>query len=54
MPRAKRKVKAPQNYSLEIQNLSDCVLNGASPFVSQEFSIKNAKFLDAVFKEIGW
>ena len=50
----KRKVKAPQNYSLEIQNLSDCVLNGASPFVSQEFSIKNAKFLDAVFKEIGW
>ena len=50
----KRKVKAPQNYSLEIQNLSDCVLNGASPFVSQEFSINNAKFLDAVFKEIGW
>lgn len=50
----KRKVKAPQNYSLEIQNLGDCVLNGASPFVSQEFSIKNAKFLDAVFKEIGW
>ena len=40
--------------SLEIENLGDCILNGAAPFVSQDFSIKNAKFFDAVFKEIGW
>ena len=49
-----RKIKAPQNYSLEIDNLSACVLGGSAPLISPEFSIKNAKFMDAVFKEIGY
>ena len=49
-----RKVKVPQNYSLEIEQLGNCILKGETPFVTPEFSIKNAKLLDAIFKEIGW
>lgn len=49
-----RKIQVPQNYSLEIEQLGRCILSGEKPFVSPEFSIKNSKFLDAVFKEIGY
>lgn len=49
-----RKIKVPQNYSLEIEQLGNCILKGETPFVTPEFSIKNAKLLDAIFKEIGW
>ena len=49
-----RKIEVPQNYSLEIEQLGRCILNNELPFVSPEFSIKNAKFMDAVLKEIGF
>ena len=49
-----RKIKTPQNYSLEIEQLGKCILSGEKPFVTPEFSIKNARFMDAVFKEIGY
>ena len=49
-----RKIDIPQNYSLEITQLGECITCGAKPFVSPEFSIKNAKVMDAVFKEIGY
>ena len=49
-----RKIDVPQNYSLEITQLGECITCGAKPFVSPEFSIKNAKVMDAVFKEIGY
>ena len=49
-----RKIDVPQNYSLEITQLGECISSGAKPFVSPEFSIKNAKFMDAVLKEIGF
>ena len=43
-----RKIEVPQNYSLEITQLGNCILNGEKPFVSPEFSIKNAKLMDAI------
>lgn len=49
-----RKIEVPQNYSLEIEQLGRCILNNELPFVSSDFSIKNAKFMDAVLKEIGF
>lgn len=49
-----RKIEVPQNYSLEIEQLGRCILNSELPFVSSDFSIKNAKFMDAVLKEIGF
>ena len=49
-----RKVKAPQNYSLETQQLSQCILGNETPFVTEEFSLKNAKLLDMIFDKIGY
>ncbi len=49
-----RKIDVPQNYSLELDQLSKCILFGEKPFISQEFSIKNAELIDSVLKEIGY
>ena len=49
-----RKISVPQNYSLEIEQLSRCILTGETPFVTREFSIRNAQFMDRVFEEIGY
>lgn len=49
-----RKVSVPQNYSLEIEQLSRCILYGEKPLVTPEFSIRNASLLDQVFSEIGY
>ena len=49
-----RKLDLPQNYSLEITQLGNCILNGEKPFVSEHFSVKNAKLMDQVFKQIGY
>lgn len=49
-----RKVKAPQNYSLETEQLSQCVLGNETPFVTEGFSVKNAKLLDMIFDKIGY
>ncbi|MCR5356891.1 MAG: Gfo/Idh/MocA family oxidoreductase [Lachnospiraceae bacterium] len=49
-----RKISVPQNYSLETAQLGRCILNGESPHVSSDFSIKNAELMDQVFKEIGY
>lgn len=49
-----RKVKAPQNYSLEVEQLGRCILSGEKQHVTPEFSIKNAKLLDSVFEKTGY
>ncbi|MBR1911895.1 MAG: Gfo/Idh/MocA family oxidoreductase [Treponema sp.] len=49
-----RCIDVPQNYSLEVQQLGTCILDGAEPFVSPDFSLKNARLMDAVFKDIGY
>ena len=49
-----RKVDAPQNYSLEVEQLGRCILQGEKPFITQEFSVKNARLIDRVLEEIGY
>ena len=49
-----RKITVPQNYSLEITQLGNCILNGEKPFVSPEFSVRNSELMDKVFEEIGY
>lgn len=49
-----RKISVPQNYSLETEQLSRCILHGEKPYVSKEFSLKNSELMDRVFKEIGY
>ena len=49
-----RKIKVPQNYSLEIEQLGRCIREGEKPYVSPEFSLKNSALIDAVLKEIGF
>ena len=49
-----RKVEVPHNYSLEIENLSRCVLNNETPHVSAEFSLKNIKLMDSILTKIGF
>lgn len=49
-----RTISVPQNYSLEVEQLSRCILHGEKPFITPEFSIKNAALMDMVFSEIGY
>lgn len=49
-----RAINVPQNYALEVSQLNDCILNGSKPHVSPEFSLKNAKLLDMILKEIDY
>ncbi|MBR4778071.1 MAG: Gfo/Idh/MocA family oxidoreductase [Lachnospiraceae bacterium] len=49
-----RKVSVPQNYSLEIENMSRCILYGDKLHVTPDFSIKNAELIDKVLKDIGY
>lgn len=47
-----RKVTVPNNYSLEVAQLSDCILNGGMPFITEKFSVRNAELLDRLLKSI--
>ena len=49
-----RKVFVPQNYSLEIDQLSRCILFGEKPHVTSAFSVKNAELIDRVLRDIGY
>ncbi len=49
-----KEIDIPQNYSLEIAQLSDCILGKAKPHITEEFSLKNARLIDRVLAEIGY
>ncbi len=49
-----KNVSMRDNYSLEIEQFSRCILGGEKPHISPEFSIKNAELLDRVLKESGY
>lgn len=49
-----RNIDAPQNYALELDQLNACILNGDSPHITEEFSLKNMHLIDRVLKEIGY
>lgn len=50
----RREVFVPHNYSLEVEQLGRCILQGEQPHVTPEFSIRNAELLDQILKEIGY
>lgn len=45
-------VVAPQNYSLEIEQLGRCITEGETPHVSNEFTMMNARTIDRLLAEI--
>ncbi len=49
-----RKVSIPQNYSLEIAQMCRCINGEETPYVTPEFSIKNAELMDKILMEIGY
>lgn len=49
-----RKVHAGQNYALELEQMNRCILYGEKQHVTPEFSMANARLMDAVLKEIGY
>lgn len=49
-----RSVSARQNYCLELEQMNRAIMGTEAPHVTPEFSIKNAKLIDAVLGEIGY
>jgi predicted dehydrogenase len=49
-----RTITAPQNYSLEVEQLGRCIETGEKPFITEEFTLKNAKLLDTVLEKMGY
>lgn len=47
-------VFVPNNYALEVEQLGRCILENETPYVTPEFSMKNAELIDRVLKEIGF
>ena len=47
-------VSAPNNYSLETEQLSRCILYGEKPHVSKEFSLMTARVTDRILNAIGY
>ncbi len=52
--RIEREVFVPQNYSLELEQLNRCILEGEKPHISEAFSVKNAVLIDRVLRGIGY
>ncbi|MCR5624657.1 MAG: Gfo/Idh/MocA family oxidoreductase, partial [Lachnospiraceae bacterium] len=49
-----RKVSMPQNYSLEITQMCKCIKGEATPYITEEFSLKNAALMERIFEKIGY
>ena len=47
-------VHAPNNYALEMEQLSLCVLTGEKPHVSREFSLMTARVTDRILQAAGY
>ena len=49
-----KKVEAPQNYCLEAEQFGRCITEGETPWVSNDFTLKNARTLDKILEKIGY
>ena len=47
-------VDVPNNYMLEAEQLSRCILAGESPHVSKDFSLRTARVTDRILEAIGY
>lgn len=50
----KHTVFAPDNYTLEVEQLGRCITDGEKPYVSHDFSAMNARTMDRVLKDMGY
>ncbi len=49
-----KRVTAPQNYRLEVEQLGRCILEGEAPAVSPAFSLRVARVQDRILDAIGF
>lgn len=49
-----KKVTAPQNYRLEVEQLGRCITDGEAPHVSEEFTMKNARLMETILAVIDY
>jgi len=47
-------LEVADNYGLEVEQLSKCILGEDTPYVTEDFSLKNARFIDRILDEIGY
>ena len=47
-------VDTPQNYGLEVEQFGRCIRDGEKLHVSHEFTLKNARLMDRILKEINY
>ena len=52
--RETKTVTVPNNYALEAENLSRCILTGEKPHVTGEFSLRVARVTDRILHAIGY
>lgn len=45
-------VQCPQNYMLEAEQMSRCILEGEEPLITEEETVRNHKILDMVFESL--
>ena len=47
-------ISAPNNYALEVEDLSRCILTGEKPRVTKDFSLRVARVADRILGAIGY
>lgn len=47
-------IDTPQNYGLEVEQFGRCIRDGEKLHVSHEFTLKNARLMDRILKEINY
>ncbi len=52
--KTERTFEAGQNYALEVRQLGRCIEEGEEPYVSADFSIRNAELIDLILKKLGY
>lgn len=49
-----KQISAPNNYSLEVEQMGRCIAGEDTPYVSNEFSLRNAETMDSIIAKIGY
>ena len=47
-------IETPQNYCLEVEQFGRCIVEGEKLYVSNEFTLKNARVMDRILKAINY
>ncbi len=47
-------VSAESNYSMEMEQMNECIKGKAVPYISEEFSVKNMRILDSILDTVGY